>query len=78
LRLLQQLLEISPRRWVDPYNVAFVYSGLGDVDRGIEWLRRAITERSSAIGWLKIDPWLDPLRSDPRFPLLLKEVGLSN
>jgi tetratricopeptide (TPR) repeat protein len=78
LQLLQQLLDIAQRRWVDPYNVALVYDGLGDVDRGIEWLRRAIKERSSAIGWLKNDPFLDGLRTDPRFPALLEEVGLSN
>ncbi len=77
LRMLQQLLGISQRRWVDPYNVALVYDGLGDVDRGIEWLRRAIRERSSAIGWLKTDPWFT-LRRDPEFQSLLQEVGLSN
>lgn len=64
--------------WVDPYNVAVVYEGLGDIDRGIEWLRRTIRERSSAIMFFKIDPLIDGLRTDPRFPLLLKEVGLSN
>jgi hypothetical protein len=48
------------------------------MDQGIAWLRRAIAERSSAVGWLKMDPWLDGLRSDSRFPLLLGEVGLSN
>jgi eukaryotic-like serine/threonine-protein kinase len=76
--LLQKLLDISKRRWVDPYGVASVYEGLDDIDRAIEWLRRAIRERSAGIAWLKTDPVLDGLRGDPRFPLLLKEVGLSN
>ena len=78
LPLLQKVLAISKRRWVDPYNVAAVYEGLGNVDLGIESLRRAIRERSSAISGLKVDPFLDGLRADPRFPLLLKDVGLSN
>ena len=68
---------MSRRRWVDPYNVAVVYDGLGDIDRGIEWLRRAIRERSAAISDLKVDPAMDGLRTDPRFQLLLKQVGLS-
>src|SRR5438128_8255116 len=77
LQLLQRLLDMSRRRWVDPYNVAVVYDGLGDIDRGIEWLRRAIRERSAAISDLKVDPAMDGLRTDPRFQLLLKQVGLS-
>ena len=63
---------------LDPYNVAAVYEGLGDVDQGIEWLRRAVRQRSSAISGLRVDPFLDGLRADPRFPLLLKQVRLSN
>ena len=78
LRLLQQLMGIARRRWVDPYNVAGVYAGLGDMDQGFEWLRRAVRERSGSISALRVDPWLDVLRSDSRFPLLLREVGLSN
>jgi TolB-like protein/Tfp pilus assembly protein PilF len=78
LQLLQRLLDISKRRWVDPYGLAIVYEGLGDIDRGIKWLRQAIRERSSEISGLKADPFLDGLRADPRFPLLLKEVGLNN
>ena len=78
LDLLKRLLDMSKRRWVDPYNVAYVYEGLGDIDQGIAWLRRTIRERSPAIMFLKTDPHIDGLRTDPRFPLLLKEVGLSN
>ena len=78
LPLLQKVLAISKQGWVDPYNVAAVYEGLGDVDQGIEWLRRAIRQRSSAISGLRVDPFLDGLRADPRFPLLLKQVRLSN
>lgn len=58
--------------------VAGVYGALGDTDRGIEWLRRAVRERSSAVSDMKVDPYLDGLRTDPRFPLLLKQVGLSD
>lgn len=76
LRLLRQLMEVSRRRWLDPYNVATVYAGLGDADAAIEWLRRMIRERSSAAGFLPTDPMLDGLRRDPRFPPLLAEVGL--
>jgi DNA-binding SARP family transcriptional activator/TolB-like protein/Flp pilus assembly protein TadD len=78
LDLLKKLRDMSERRWVDPYNVAYVYEGLGDIDQGIAWLRRTIRERSPAIMFLKTDPHIDGLRADPRFPLLLQEVGLRN
>jgi hypothetical protein len=26
--------------------------------------------------WLSTEPWLDKLRTDPRYPMLLRAVGL--
>jgi len=36
----------------------------------------AYQERESGMKMLKTDYLLDPLRSDPRFPELLRKVGL--
>ena len=49
---------------------------LGDKDRAFQWLDRCYEERSPWLGWLKTDPALDPLRSDPRFADLLRRIGL--
>ena len=53
-----------------------VHVGLGHVDEAFGWLAKAEAQRSFYIGWLKVDPDFDPLRSDPRFAALLKKVGL--
>ena len=58
------------------YYVALVYSSLGNKDEAFRWLDRARQERSWDILYLKVDPLVDDLRSDPRFNRLLGELGL--
>ena len=76
LKIIDQLKELSSHSYVPPYNIATVYAGLGDNDRTIEWLERAYAERSFYLPWIKVDPHMDALRSDPRFADLVKRVGV--
>lgn len=69
-------LERSKRAYVSPYNIAVLYTGLGDKQTAFEWLNKAYEERASWMIYLKVDPALDSLRSDPRFPDLVRKVGL--
>jgi len=62
--------------FLNAYSIAVLHVGLGQVDEAFAWLAKAEAERSYYIAWLKLDPDLDPLRSDPRFTALLKKVGL--
>jgi len=77
-RVLGDLQRISKKRHVSPYSIALVYVGLGDKDRAFEWLERAYAERSPKLVYLKVEPQLDPLRSDPRFATLMTKMGLIN
>ncbi len=52
----------------------YVYGALADGDRAFGWLNRAIDEREPNILWLRVDPRVDPLRSDPRFERLLARL----
>jgi tetratricopeptide (TPR) repeat protein len=76
--MLRRLMAISKRRWLDPFHIALVYVGLGDLDRAVEWLRKAVKEGSQTLVFLKVDPFFDPLRSDPRFQALLRELGIAS
>ena len=57
---------------------AFVnaYLGLGDNDQAFAWLERGYEEQSNILIYLKVFPFFDPLRGDPRFAALLHRVGL--
>ncbi len=56
--------------------IVLVYAGLGEKDRAFEWLERAYGDRSGSVRYLKIEPRLDPLRSDARCQELIRRVGL--
>jgi Tfp pilus assembly protein PilF len=76
LETIAQFKKLSADRYIDNYLVATVYAGVGDKDHAFECLSRAVTERSASIGFLKADPFMERLRSDPRFAALLHRVGL--
>ena len=60
---------------VDPVAFAYAYSGLGDREHAIAWLRKAYQERSAETIFLRTPPW-DNLRSDPGFIELMHDIGL--
>ena len=66
-RILEELQEFSKTRYVMAYWIALVYAGLNETDLAFEWLERAYRERSPALAFLRIDPRLESLHSDPRF-----------
>ncbi len=76
LKILKELLALRKHRYVNPYSIASVLLGLGRKDRALEWLERAYQEHSYVMVFLKVDPQLDILRSDPRFQDLLQRVGM--
>jgi len=74
--VLEGLRQLSSTRYVSPYSVALVHAGLGDRDQALAWLDKAYAERSDYMPYLKLEPMLDSLRSDPRFGALVRRVGL--
>ncbi len=54
---------------------AHFYAGLGDRERALQHLEKAFQERDSNLLFCKINPWLDPLRGDPRFQDLLRRMN---
>lgn len=58
------------------YNIAINYSKLRDNDMAFAWLEKSIAVRESQAEQLKVDPRMDPLRSDPRFNEYVRKVNL--
>jgi hypothetical protein len=55
--------------------MAVAWTGLGDHDKAMSFLNEAYRIKSSNLATIQTDPLLDPLRSDPRFQVLLHKVG---
>lgn len=75
-KLLTLLKDSSSLQHVSAYDVAMVYLGLGNNQEAIDWLKKASIERSPLLPFIGVDPMFDALRSEPRFSLLLKKIGL--
>lgn len=73
--LLDELLEMVSRRYVSGYDIAVAHVGLGRHDDAIAWLERGHAERTHWMALMKVDPRLDPLRSDGRFETLLGRMA---
>ena len=56
--------------------LALVYAALGENDSAFECLEQSYELHEEALLSLKVDPKVDPLRSDPRFLALLKKIGI--
>jgi DNA-binding winged helix-turn-helix (wHTH) protein/Tfp pilus assembly protein PilF len=56
------------------YDQTIIYVALGELDRGCETLARAVDDHSVLLGWMRLDPRLDPLRGRQCFSEVEKRV----
>ncbi len=75
-RIAHELQKRSKKEYVSDYWLATIYVALGDNNQAFQLLDKAFTERSQWLVQLKVDPRFANLRSDPRFPDLLRRIGL--
>jgi tetratricopeptide (TPR) repeat protein len=75
---LRHLETLSAEQYLDPYNRAAIFAGLGDTERALEWLQRAYDDRSIWLAsFVTGDPWFDSLRADVRFDTLVRPFRVS-
>ena len=60
------------------YQYGEIYAQWGDVPQALEWLEKAMQLRDGGLLWLKADPLLDPLRNEPRFQAIERELKFPN
>ena len=75
--VLRQLEELSSKRYVSPYHMAYVYTGLGEDDRAMDRLERAYEERAGGVFGIKGSFLFRSLRGHPRFKALLRKMNLA-
>ena len=71
------LTELIETQGADsPYQVAEVFAARDDADKAFEWLDRTYLDRDPGLSYMKMDPFLRPLRDDPRWRLLLDRMQM--
>jgi tetratricopeptide (TPR) repeat protein len=76
LGLVDELKRRQQTSYVAAAPFVNAYLGIGDNEQALTWLERAYQEQSNILQLIKVHPYFDPLRSDPRFVNLVRRVGL--
>lgn len=71
---LTELLETSGKISVHPSDVAFVYLGLENKGKALDWLERAYREQDPGLANLNDDPDFDVIRDEPRYRNLVQKM----
>jgi tetratricopeptide (TPR) repeat protein len=74
--ILTMLKNVPSQRYVDPYEIAIIYSGLGENDAAVEWLERTYREHSMSVVLFSSDPFFLKLQSGARFQDLIRKAHL--
>ncbi len=75
--VLRRLEEMSKVRYVSPYHMAYVFTGLGESDRAMDLLEQAYEEHAGSVYGIKGSFLFSPLHSHPRFLALLRKLNLT-
>jgi TolB-like protein/DNA-binding winged helix-turn-helix (wHTH) protein/tetratricopeptide (TPR) repeat protein len=77
LRLVEELKRRKQTSYIPAAAFVNAYLGLGDNEQAFASLEQAYQEQSNILQFLKLHPFFDPLREDPRFADLVRRVGLN-
>jgi TolB-like protein/DNA-binding winged helix-turn-helix (wHTH) protein/Flp pilus assembly protein TadD len=64
-RIASDLERRSTQEYIGPSNQAVIWAGLGDKQKAVEWLKRAVAANDAGTIWVRVDPRWDGVRSDP-------------
>lgn len=74
-RALNDLVALTRKQYVCPFEIACAYASLHRNDEAYKWLSKSVSERADCLIWLRAEPWLDPIRNDPRYKTLVQQVS---
>ncbi len=73
--VLEKLAGPYRNRYLCPYEIAVIHIGLGEKDEAFRSFEKGLQDRSICMPFLKVDPRLDPIRSDPRYLDLVRRLA---
>jgi hypothetical protein len=74
---LRALEERARASYVSPYHFAYIYAGLGEAERAMDWLGRAVASRAGPTYGLKGSFFFTSLHGHARFRALLRQMTLA-
>jgi len=77
VRLIDELKKNRETGYVQATSFINPNLALGNYDEAFVWFERAYQGQEGILQWLKVHPFFDPVRDDPRFKDLLRRVGLA-
>ena len=77
VKVLRTVEDAARSRYFCPYEIATVYVSLGDMDTASTLFRKGTKERADCMAWLGVEPWIEAFRADPRYRMLLRDIGLA-
>ena len=75
-KLLRELQSMNPQNPGTSIGLAFVHAALGDKERAFFWLEKSARERMGIV-LIKVQPYFDSLRGDPRLLTIERSMALS-
>lgn len=74
---LEFYLQDAKRRYMAQAPIAVAYARTGDLNTAFKWLDKAVAEQDEETTWMNSSPLYDVFRSDPRWPELVRRVGVT-
>ena len=73
LAVLRELEQLAQKGYVPPYQLAWVYCGLGDLEQALPLMQKSVEKNVGVIDF-KHHPVYEPLLADPRYQDLLLKI----
>jgi TolB-like protein len=73
--IIREMEELATRQYVSPYWIGLVHTSLDDRDAAFRYLEFAREDHAPWLAYIKVSPWFDNLRDDPRFDDLLRRMN---
>jgi len=75
-KLMEELKDLTRKTYVPPSSFAWMYLGMGEIDKGLDLLDRLVDEHDTTSWFFFYYPTCDSLRSYPRFKAFLRRMNL--
>jgi TolB-like protein/Tfp pilus assembly protein PilF len=76
LKILEEVLEMTKARYVDPVSIAEVHGALGDERSALEWLEKGVREKAAGLLYIAVFPAFESMQNNSRFKEIIKQIRL--